>query len=70
MKRFVKDECPTPWEFSKVEHLVFSLHHSPLSSVDRSCCIVQGPIEENDEKIRGFEKWFYYGNWAGWKEMM
>jgi hypothetical protein len=68
VKGFVRDECSNSMEFSMVEHLVFSLHHSPLSSVDQSCCIVHGPVEKNDEKIRGFESGFIMAIGLGGKK--
>jgi len=60
----VRDECPTIIKVCWVEGFVFS-----LSKVDKLKCIVQGPIGENDEDLRGFQIGFSWQWGLGWREM-
>ncbi len=54
----VRDECPNIMQVSLVKGFVSPLRHSLLLRVDRLRCILEGPIEENDENLKGFESCF------------
>jgi hypothetical protein len=60
----VRDECPYYCLRFPVEDCVFfPLRHSPFSEVRQSRWTMQGPNEESDEGLRGFES-SLHGNWV------
>jgi hypothetical protein len=50
----VKEECPNIAKLSQVENFVYLLCLSYLPGIDRLGCLVQEPIEKDDENFKGF----------------
>ncbi len=50
----MKEECPNIAKISQVENFVSLLCLGSLLGIDRLRCLVQEPIEEDDENFKGF----------------